>query len=59
MVFAGETALSERIMLNPGRVVTYAISEGMNKTLLTGKLIDPEQAGLDLNYGHGETIFRR
>ena len=27
MVFAGETALSERTMLNPSRVVTYAISE--------------------------------
>ena len=27
MVFAGETALSEKTMLNPSRVVTYAISE--------------------------------
>ena len=27
MVFAGETALSEKTMLNPSRVFTYAISE--------------------------------
>ena len=44
MVFAGETALSERTMLNPGRVVTYAISEkDYDKTLLTEELIDPDK----------------
>ena len=44
MVFAGETALSEKTMLNPGRVVTYAISEkDYNKTLLTEELIDPDK----------------
>ena len=44
MVFAGETALSEKTMLNPSRVVTYAISEkGYDKTLLTDELIDPDK----------------
>ena len=44
MVFAGETALSEKTMLNPSRVVTYAISEkDYDKTLLTEELIDPDQ----------------
>ena len=44
MVFAGETALSEKTMLNPSRVVTYAISEkDYDKTLLTDELIDPDK----------------
>ena len=44
MVFAGETALSERTMLNPSRVVTYAISEkSYDKTLLMEELIDPDK----------------
>ena len=44
MVFAGETALSERTMLNPSRVVTYAISEkSYDKTLLIEELIDPDK----------------
>lgn len=44
MVFAGETALSEKTMLNPSRVVTYAISEkDYEKTLLTDELIDPDK----------------
>ena len=44
MVFAGETALSEKTMLNPSRVVTYAISEKeYDKTLLTEELIDPDK----------------
>ena len=44
MVFAGETALSEKTMLNPSRVVTYAISEkDYNKILLTDDLIDPDK----------------
>ena len=44
MVFAGETSLSEKTMLNPSRVVIYAISEkGYDKTLLTDELIDPDK----------------
>ena len=44
MVFAGETALSEKTMLNQSRVVTYAISEkDYDKTLLTDELIDPDK----------------
>ena len=50
MVFAGETALSERTMLNPNRIITYAISEKeYDKTLLTEELINPdEQVRLEL-----------
>ena len=50
MVFAGETALSEKTMLNPSRVVTYAISEkDYDKTLLTDELIDlDKQVRLEL-----------
>ena len=50
MIFAGETALSEKTMLNPNRIVTYAISEkDYDKTLLTEELIDPdEQVRLEL-----------
>ena len=44
MVFAGETALSEKTMLNPSRVVTYAISEkDYDKALLTDELIDRDK----------------
>lgn len=44
MVFAGETALAEKTMLNPSRVVTYAISEkDYDKTLLNKELIDPDK----------------
>ena len=40
----GETALSEKTMLNPSRVVTYAISEKYyDKALLTDELIDPDK----------------
>ena len=39
-----ETALSEKTMLNPSRVVTYAISEkDYDKALLTDELIDPDK----------------
>ena len=50
MVFAGETALSEKTMLNPSRVTTYAISEKeYDKTRMTEELIDPyEQVKLEL-----------
>ena len=46
----GETALSEKTMLNPSRVVTYAISEkDYDKSLLTDELIDPDkQVSLEL-----------
>lgn len=44
MVFAGETTLSERTMLNPSRVITYATSEkSYDKTLLMEELIDPDK----------------
>ena len=44
MVFAGDTVLSEKTMLNPSRVVTYAISEkDYDKTLLTKELVDPDK----------------
>ena len=44
MVLAGETALSEKTMLNPSRVVTYAITEkDYDKTLLTEELTDPDK----------------
>lgn len=44
MVFAGETALSEKTMLNPGRITTYAVSEkDFDKTLLSEELINPDK----------------
>ena len=44
MAFAGETALSEKTMLNPSRVVTYAIREKeYDKSLLTEEMIDPDK----------------
>lgn len=50
MVFAGETALSEKTMLNPSRVITYSISEkDYDKTLLSEELVDPyKQIRLEL-----------
>ena len=44
------TMLSEKTMLNPSRVVTYAISEkDYDKTLLTDELMDPnKQVRLEL-----------
>lgn len=50
MVFAGETALSEKTMLNPNRIVTYAIGEkDYSRTLLVEELIDPDnQVKLEL-----------
>ena len=50
MVFAGETALAEKTMLNPSRVATYAVSEKVyDKTLLNKELIDPnKQVRLEL-----------
>lgn len=45
MVFSGETALSEKTLLRPNRVVTYAINEkDYDKTLLQKELIDPDKS---------------
>lgn len=44
MVFAGETALSERTMLNSPRLITYAVwNKRFDKTKLTDELIDSER----------------
>ena len=44
MVFAGETALSEKTMLNPGKVETYAIYHKMfDKRQLMKELVDPDK----------------
>lgn len=44
MIFAGETALSERTMLNSPRLITYAIwNKHFEKTKLTNELIDSER----------------
>ena len=44
MVFAGKTARSEKIMLNPSGIVTYAISEkDYDKTLLIEELVDSDK----------------
>ena len=44
MICAGETALAEKTMLNPSRIITYAVSDKeFDKKLLTDELIDPEK----------------
>ncbi len=44
MVYAGETALAEKTMLNPGRIITYAVSDKrFERKMLTDELIDPEK----------------
>lgn len=44
MVYAGETVLAEKTMLNPNRVITYAVSDrDFDKKLLNDELIDPEK----------------
>lgn len=44
MVFAGETVLAEKTMLNPGKVSTYAINEkSFDKKLLNEELVDPDK----------------
>ncbi len=44
MVIAGETALSEKTMLNPSRVETYAVYHNqIDKKLLTKELVDPDK----------------
>lgn len=49
MVYAGETALADKTMLNPSRVVTYAVNEkDFNKKLLSQELIDSEKQRISL-----------
>lgn len=50
MVFAGETALSEKTILNPAKLITYATQyKGFDKAKLTDELIDPDtQVKLEL-----------
>lgn len=44
MVYAGETALAEKTMLNPGRIITYAVSDKkFERKRLEDELIDPEK----------------
>ena len=44
MVYASETALSEKTMLNPSKVVTYAIEgKKFDKKMLIDELIDPQK----------------
>ena len=44
MFLAGETALSEKTMLNPSRIVTYAVAEkDYDKTLPMEELTDPNR----------------
>lgn len=58
MVYAGETALADKTMLNPSRVVTYAVSEkDFDKKLLSQELIDPEkQVRLEL-WAYSPNLF--
>lgn len=44
MLYAGETALAEETMLNPGRVKTYAAEvRAISKELLMDEFIDPDE----------------
>lgn len=44
MAYAGETALAEKTMLNPGKVITYAVgNKNFDKKLLSDELVDPEK----------------
>jgi hypothetical protein len=44
MVIAGETVLSEKTMLNPDRLITYAVYEKeFDGSLLIKELVDPEK----------------
>ncbi len=52
MVYAGETALAEKTMLNPSKVVTYAVSDrNFDKKLLSDELV-ARQSRSGLNFGH-------
>ena len=58
MVYAGETALAEKTMLNPGKVITYAVSDrNFDKKLLSDELVDPaKQVRLEL-WAYDPNIF--
>lgn len=43
MVYAGETALSTETMLNPPRVITYAVERKKDTVMLTEELVDPDE----------------
>ena len=44
MVCAGETALSKKTMLNPGRIETYAVyAKLFDKTRLMYEMVDPDK----------------
>lgn len=44
MAYAGETALAEKTMLNPSKIITYAVSDkDYDKRRLIDELIDPEK----------------
>ena len=44
LVIAGESMLSEKTMLNPGKIANYAVYERLfDKTLLMDELIDPDE----------------
>ena len=60
MVYAGETALAEKTMLNPSKVVTYAVSDrNFDKKLLSDELVDPaEQVRLEL-WAYDPKIFSK
>ncbi len=60
MVFAGESALSEKTMLNLGRIVTYAVNEkSFDKKLLKNELIDPEKQVVIELWAYDPKIFSK
>lgn len=60
MVLAGESALSEKTMLNPSRIITYATSDKeFDKKKLMDELVDPEkQVKLEL-WAYDPTMFSK
>ena len=60
MVYAGETALAEKTMLNPSKVVTYAVSDrNFDKKLVCDELVDPaEQVRLEV-WAYDPKIFSK
>ena len=60
MVYAGETALAEKTMLNPSKVITYAVSDrNFDKKLLSDELVDPaKQVRLEL-WAYDPKIFSK
>ena len=44
MIYAGETALADKTMLNPDRVITYAVRDkDFDGKMMTDELIDPQK----------------